>query len=322
MEASRALVILACTSAGISMLALVVGLFHLAQNQSRATAVRSAASGGSALTHLVRTGVPVLFPLAKRMLRIPKVNQLCTRCTTLIQRSGMSTRPISLASLGCAVALVCIGIGCLQGSPLAGVLFAAVVGVALNAWVSSKEDREHERMRDDLPDALRAMSSCFHAGLTLPQTFQALVTETSGPLQRVFAQASHAMSTGRTAQEVLGRMRTDAGIGELSFVAVALEVQHESGGSMQHVLDATSDMLKSELELRRSLKVQTAQARLSARVVVAVTLGLVAVLMTLTEDFLGPFFASPVGLVLLGMAVGMQVLGIVIVRRMLDIETT
>ena len=89
---------------------------------------------------------------------------------------------------------------------------------------------------------------------------------------------------------------------------------------MQHVLDTASDSLASELALRRSLKVQTAQARLSSKVVVGVTVGLVAVLALLSDGFLDPFFASSLGMALLAVALLMQIAGIVLVRRMLDIE--
>ena len=89
---------------------------------------------------------------------------------------------------------------------------------------------------------------------------------------------------------------------------------------MQHVLDATRESLESELELKRSLRVHTAQARLSARVVVGVTIAMVALLSLITEGFLQPFFASPIGLCLLTIAIVMQVTGILLVRRLLDVE--
>ena len=107
---------------------------------------------------------------------------------------------------------------------------------------------------------------------------------------------------------------------ELAFVAVALDVQHQASGSMKQVLDAARDTVQSEIELRRALRVQTAQAKLSARVVSVLPFVLIAVFSLVSEGFLDPFFASPMGMALLAIALGMQAAGIVAVRRMLAVE--
>lgn len=175
-------------------------------------------------------------------------------------------------------------------------------------------------MRDQLPDALRTMSACFHAGLTLSQAFEQLSREVPVPLGSVFREASQRLQMGGSVPEALEGMRAQSGLSELSFLSVALRVQHQAGGSMQHVLEATGDSLDGELELKRSLRVKTAQARLSARVVVGVTVLLVVALSVLSDDFLAVFFESALGMGLLGIAVAMQVTGIVAVRRLLNVQ--
>lgn len=89
---------------------------------------------------------------------------------------------------------------------------------------------------------------------------------------------------------------------------------------MQRVLEAARETVESQIELRRSLRVQTAQARLSARVVSIMPFVLVAILSLVSEGFLMPFFESFAGLVLLGVALGMQAAGVLVVRRMLAVD--
>ncbi len=78
---------------------------------------------------------------------------------------------------------------------------------------------------------------------------------------------------------------------------------------MRQVLDAARDSVEGELSLRRALKVQTAQAKLSAQVVSVMPFALVAVFSLVSEDFLAPFFASASGWALLALALGMQAAG-------------
>ena len=106
---------------------------------------------------------------------------------------------------------------------------------------------------------------------------------------------------------------------EILFVSVALEVQHRSGGSMQQVLEAARESVATELSLERQLRVQTAQARLSAQVVTVMPFLLVGAISLLSPGFLGPFFSSVTGLLLLLVALGMQVAGVLIARRMLKV---
>lgn len=89
---------------------------------------------------------------------------------------------------------------------------------------------------------------------------------------------------------------------------------------MRQVLEAAAETVKGELALRQSLRVQTAQAKLSARVVTVMPFILVAAFSLASPDFLAPFFAGPAGYALLGLALAMQAAGIVLVRRALAVD--
>ena len=177
-------------------------------------------------------------------------------------------------------------------------------------------------LREAVPDALHAMGSCFQAGFSLLQTFQQLAGEIKGPLGKRFAACAHLLETGHGSSEALGALRAGGKRSELAFVAVALDVQHQAGGSMRPVLEAARETVEGELALRRALRVQTAQARLSARVVTVMPFALVAVFSLVSKGFLDPFLQSPLGLGLLGLACAMEVAGVLAVRRMLNVEVS
>lgn len=192
-------------------------------------------------------------------------------------------------------------------------------GVArIHGW----RERQEEALREAVPDALHAMGSCFQAGFSLLQTFQQLAGEIKGPLGKRFAACAHLLETGHGSSEALGALRAGGKRSELAFVAVALDVQHQAGGSMRPVLEAARETVEGELALRRALRVQTAQARLSARVVTVMPFALVAVFSLVSKGFLDPFLQSPLGLGLLGLACAMEVAGVLAVRRMLNVEVS
>ena len=89
---------------------------------------------------------------------------------------------------------------------------------------------------------------------------------------------------------------------------------------MSSVLDAARESGEGEIDLMRSLRVQTAQAKLSARIVTLMPFILVALFSLMSKDFLTPFFTSFAGFCLLGLALSMQLAGVLMVRRMLRVE--
>jgi len=265
-------------------------------------------------------GFPAFARPARALLQMPALQKICERLVRQMTQCGLVSSAEALVSLALCWLGCCSIIGLLTYSPIAALIIALVVPTLLYLRLQKCLGQRAQSIRDALPEALETMSSCFRTGLTIPQTFKQLEQESSGPLAEIFGQASAEMSMGRPALRVLQELQESGNIPELSFLIAALRVQHESGGSLQAVLASAKESLESELELKRSLKVHTAQAKLSAEVVVGVCLVLLVVLNLLSGNFLAPFFESAAGFALLITAVIMQLAGIALVRRLLRVE--
>lgn len=294
-----------------------------AQEWQRRTAIEAALApeAREKLRLLAPKGVIPLRPLAMRMLRIPGVRAAADNATLLAEEQDVRTTPEALASLvlgagmvaGFAAALVCL-------SPVLGLAVCALVLAGAYAFVKNAAEKRGMAMREQIPDALRCMGTCFRSGLSLPQTLQQTARECGGWLGRLFSVSARRLRMGETPQEALAVMRSDEQVPELSFVAIALDVQHQSGGSIAPVLETARESVISELDLMRSLRVQTAQAKLSASIVTVMPFVLVALFSLVSPDFLAPFFESLAGMALLALALIMQISGVLAVRRMLRIE--
>lgn len=270
---------------------------------------------------LLRNGIAALLPVSRALCRSRRVQRVLAAAGAELGARGYRTAPEQLGTVAlAALALVAVASMLASGSPVCGAAVAACSAAVAGAWAHAAEDRRRERMREAVPDALQSMGVCFQTGLSLVQTLEQAGSEAKGPLQPLFAQASHRLQMGGSTSDALASLAKDDAVPELAFVAVALDVQHQTGGSMRQVLDAVRDTVESELELARSLRVQTAQAKLSARVVSAMPFVLIALFSLVSEDFLSPFFSSAAGIALLAVAFSMQAAGVLAVRRMLKVE--
>lgn len=269
----------------------------------------------------LRNGFAPVMPLVRWASRFGAVSDVLDEGVSFCRNHGMVATCESLGSTAIVVlGVLAVAVGVVSASPVAALATPACVVAIAAALASHARDKRQEAVREAVPEALESMAACLGTGYTLLQTFEAVSKEVTGPLGETFARSAHVLEVGGSAERALDELREGAHASELAFVAVALDVQHQTGGAMRQVIDAANDTVKGELALRRSLRVQTAQAKLSARVVVIMPFVLVAAFSLASPDFLMPFFSSPFGYALLGVAIAMQALGIVLVRRALAVE--
>ncbi|MDO4501802.1 MAG: type II secretion system F family protein [Coriobacteriia bacterium] len=273
-----------------------------------------------ALARVLRHGVGPLRGPSALALRSGRVRDLADKAQLLLADRGMPASAESLASAGLAALGVVFVLGlALSGSPVGGVAAACLAVALAVALVNQRTDAQADALRESIPEALRSMEACFQSGFSLGQTLEQVSAETKGSLSELFGRAAHVLQAGGTSAQALDCLRHSSDLPELAFVSVALDVQHQTGGSMRRCLESAIDMVEGELALRRSLRVQTAQARLSARVVGVMPFALIAVFSLLSEGFLDPFFESAAGMAMLVVALTMQAAGVLLVRSLLKV---
>lgn len=285
--------------------------------------VRKAGKGGAQNVFAVslRKGVRVFLPLSRALLSIGHLNKWASDACQVLERRGITTSVDRIVSVALAVGGGAgIVAGCAAGSVLAAIAIPVCAVAACIVAVENAQARYKQSAHDAVPAALESMSACFGSGYTLLQTFKQVASDIEGPLSATFARCASILEMGGSAEEALDELRRSSNASELAFVAVALDVQHQSGGAIRQVIDAASQAVSDELDLKRSLRVQTAQAQLSARVVALMPLALIAAFSLISPGFLSPFFESAHGMALLALAVLMQLGGIVMVRRALSVE--
>lgn len=198
----------------------------------------------------------------------------------------------------------------------------AFIGILIGAFViaENKKSSAETQIREQIPEALRCMSSCARSGLSLLQTFEYVERETDGSLSRTFGACAMRLKMGESVSEATEILRSFRSIPELKFVCIALSVQHSTGGSLAVILEDARSSVMQELDLLRYLRVQTSQARLSASIVTVMPLILIGLFSLMSPDFMQPFFSSIAGFALLFVAVFMQAVGVLAVRRILDVR--
>lgn len=297
-------------------------LSQIVEKQKRATEISQAVgSSSSNVQRLLLQGIPPLLGIARAMLQVKGVARYLHTWSEVCRKQHLATSPEALTSVLLGGSLALFVVGSLVGaSPLFGIMLVICVLLGIGMAVNRYQDEQRARLREQIPVALQSMQACFNVGYSLPQTLDYLVQEIPDPLKEVFKEASAVIVAGGSVEEALQTIKGATQEDSLIFIASALEIQHKTGASMTRILESSAHAIKSDLALKRSLKTQTAQAKLSAQVITIMPFGLLAVFSLVSPGFLDPFFNSLGGIALFSAAVVMQIAGVVLVRRMLNYE--
>lgn len=185
---------------------------------------------------------------------------------------------------------------------------------------AAREARYAHELQKAMPEAVRLLCIALDAGSSLVNALEYAARNCDEPLATELSRVVWDLQAGQGFDEAMQRLRARTGGTEFAYLAVAMEIQHRSGGSLKDVLQSVSSMLQQDLELKRELETKTAQARLSARVVACMPVALLLVLSLLTRGYLAAFFTSPLGLLLFLFACVLEILGVVLVRRGLRVD--
>lgn len=290
---------------------------------ARRLRLASATSGfdGGAAAWLVRNGVRPLIGPSRWLLGISQVEELVSEIVEVLRSRDLAATAESAASLLLGgLTLLFLVVWACSSSLACAFAFACCAVIGLASFARTRRERRAASLREGIPDVIRSMGVCFGAGMTLLQTVEQVASEAEEPLGGLFREAAYTLEAGGSTAEALNCLKGERDAEELAFIAVALDVQHRSGGGVLPILESAREAAQDAIDLQRSLRVQTAQAKLSARIVTAMPFVLIALFSFVSEGFLDPFFESAAGLALLLIALFMQAAGVVLVRQMLKVD--
>lgn len=285
--------------------------------------VASASTGfeGGVLAWLARNGVRPLLRPAGFLLRVPQAGDVAFEFVAMAGRRGLvATAESAMSLLLAALILLFFSVWAVSSSLACASAFAVCAAMGAVGFARTRKEKRAALLREGIPDVIRSMSVCFGAGMTLLQTMEQVASEIDDPLRGLFREAAYTLETGGSTNEALDCLKGVHGAEELAFIAVALDVQHRSGGGVLPILESAREAAQDAVDLQRSLRVQTAQAKLSARIVTVMPFVLIALFSLVSEGFLDPFFESAAGFALLLVALFMQAAGVILVRQMLKVD--
>jgi tight adherence protein B len=239
----------------------------------------------------------------------------------LIRQSGQawSLGIVTLVSAGAGV--VVLWFTSLINTPL-GIAAGFGIAAAVSPYVYLYILREmrFRKFATLLPEAVDLMSRGLRAGHSISAVLEMVGNEIADPIGLEFRALQGEQSLGLPMRDSLRNLVDRVPIDDLRFLATAILLQKESGGNLAQILDKTSAVIRERARLRGQLAIYTAQGRVTGYILCAAPFIMFGIISLVNHQYEKPLFHDPFGIKMLYFALGAMVIGILAIRKIIDVE--
>jgi len=250
---------------------------------------------------------------------LEKMN-LHARVTADLERARIALRPgefvIAAAVagvLGAAIALA------LTGRPVIAVVAAALMPWLAWRFVQLRVSRRSQAFERQLPEALSLIAGSLEAGHTFLHAVEIMVEESDKPLSEEFERVLSEVRLGDPLMDALDRMGARLQVADLAWVIQALRIQQTVGGKLADLLTTLAEFMRQREEIRREVRVLTAEGRLSGNILGALPLFFMLIMQLLNPSWMTPMFHGWGPAVLAGAGTSVLI-GVGIIRKMARVD--
>ncbi len=200
-------------------------------------------------------------------------------------------------------------------------IIGGVVGCFMpNIYIARKKKRRLKNIDQQLTDAIVLISNSLKAGYSFLQAVEAASKELPPPISEEFAHALKEMNLGFTTEAALENISKRVQSKDLELVVMAVLIQRQIGGNLSEILDNISETIRSRITIKGEIRTLTAQGRISGLVISLLPITLGGALYLMNPSYIIVLFIHPLGHMMLGIGIVMQMVGIYSIRKIIRIE--
>jgi tight adherence protein B len=252
--------------------------------------------------------------LAQWFARLGNFDMLFEQADTTLTVGKLAAFSVVLGLAGSAVTIV-------MKAPVAMVPVAAVAAGSLPMlWLLWRRKRRLNVFNNQLPDALEMIARALRAGQSLSFGFNAVATEMPVPIGKEFGRVFDEQNLGVAMDDSLRAMCERVPNLDLRFFVTAVILQRQTGGDLSEILDKIGSLIRTRFRILGQVKALTGEGRLSGIVLMALPLLLFGIVYNLNPAYVSQLFTDPAGKKMLAIAVIMQILGAIVIKKIVEIK--
>ena len=199
--------------------------------------------------------------------------------------------------------------------------FFAVIAAALPfLHILSKRKKRLNKFLQLLPDALDLMSRGLSAGHAFTEALQMVASEMPEPISMEFRKTYEEQNLGLSLKLALENLVERVPLLDLRMCVTAVMIQRETGGNLSELLEKVAYTIRERFKIMEDLKTMTLSSRWSAWLLCGLPIFLAVYVTLMNPGYMDVMWRDPRGHWLLAIAAIMQVLGMLMVQKIMKIR--
>jgi tight adherence protein B len=203
---------------------------------------------------------------------------------------------------------------------LAPAIGAVVCAVIPRVYRTRNRNKRIAAMEEQFPEALDFLARSVRAGNAFSIALELLAGEAAEPIKSEIVKVTREMALGAGLEEALQGLIARIPLLEVRMFVAAVLLQRETGGNLSEVLSKLGVSVRDRLRLRGQVQAASGQGRLTAKVLTFLPVATLLLLELVSPAYIRNLTDDPIGRNLLGIGAVSQILGYLVMQRMIKVE--
>lgn len=239
-----------------------------------------------------------------------------------LMQAGLNVKPRVYYIFSVAMALLGGLIFLLSGlSPIVSLLGMVVCGIGLPRWLLSRRIRGRQaKFLTEFANAIDIIVRGIRSGLPLTDCMEIIAKESPEPVRSEFVELVEQQRIGIPLPRAFERLFERMPLQEVSFFSIVIAIQAQTGGNLAEALSNLSGVLRDRYKMQAKVKALSAEAKASAMIIGALPPLVMAAVYFISPDYISLLWERKTGQFMLIAAGVWMLIGILIMRKMINFE--
>ncbi len=209
-------------------------------------------------------------------------------------------------------------------SVIAGAIFGTIVTIAGMQLplllVKYIYNRRCTQFTDQMVDALTILANGIKAGSNPQESMKRVVEIMGNPISQEFAQVLYQMQVGDSFESALNDLGNRIPRPDVQMFVTSINILKETGGNLAETFATIVTTIRERQKVEKKIEALTAQGMMQGIIVTLIPFILMMVFFVVDPAFIKPMFSTTLGLVLLAAMLGLQIIGGVVIKKIVTIK--
>lgn len=239
----------------------------------------------------------------------------------LFEQADCNINPTTLTGVGLLLAIMGSGVTMLAKLPLFIIPLNALVLFSLPwVWLYFKRQARMKKFQSQLSDGLELLARALRSGQSLAAGMHVVAEEMPEPIAVEFGRVFEEQNLGIPIEDSLRSMAERVPNMDLRFFVTSVCIQRQTGGDLAEILDKIGHVVRERFRILGQVKALTGEGRLSGVVLIALPFALFGFMLNTKPDYVKLLWEDPMGQKMLWFALIAQVIGALVIRKIVNIK--